>query len=122
MAIYRLLQNSAFAPENIASLVAAYEDCLRTLKLSDRSDPITEIVAKKIIETRRPEYGIRPGSVGSRFRKSEFPGLKCGPLMLSAGLNARGQRAGATVRLMQNGQPHEVRLSVSGPCVRLPRQ
>ena len=50
MAIYRLLQNSAFAPEDIAPLVAAYEDCLRTLKLSDRSDPITEIVAKKIIE------------------------------------------------------------------------
>jgi hypothetical protein len=50
MAIYRLLQNSAFAPEDIGRLVAAYEDCLRILKLADRSDPITELLAKKIIE------------------------------------------------------------------------
>jgi hypothetical protein len=50
MAIYRLLQNCAFAPEDIAPLVAAYEECLRTLKLSDRSDPVTGILAKKIIE------------------------------------------------------------------------
>jgi len=48
MAIYRLLQNSAFAPEDIAPLAAAYEDCLRALKLSDRSDPMAEILAKKI--------------------------------------------------------------------------
>ena len=50
MAIYRLLQNSAFAPEDIGRLVAAYEDCLRILNLADRSDPITELLAKKIIE------------------------------------------------------------------------
>jgi hypothetical protein len=37
--------------------VAAYEDCLRTLKLSDRSDPVTEILAKKIIEI--AQTGIR---------------------------------------------------------------
>ena len=82
MAIYRLLQNSAFAPEDIAPLVAAYEDCLRTLKLSDRSDPITEIVAKKIIEL--AQTGIRDwrGSVGWRFRKSEFPAVdECVPSM-----------------------------------------
>ncbi len=57
MPIYRFLQNSPFAPEDIAPLVAAYEDCLRALKLSDRSDPITEIVAKKIIEI--AQTGIR---------------------------------------------------------------
>ena len=50
MAIYRLLRNSAFAPEDIGRRVAAYEDCLRILNLADRSDPITEIIAKKIIE------------------------------------------------------------------------
>ena len=50
MAIYRLLQNSAFVPEDIGRLVAAYENCLRILNLSDRSDPITELIAKKIIE------------------------------------------------------------------------
>jgi hypothetical protein len=63
MPIYRLLQNSAFAPEDIAPLVAAYEDCLRALKLSDRSHPTTEIVAKKIIEI--AQTGIRdPGQLG----------------------------------------------------------
>jgi hypothetical protein len=50
MAIYRLLQQSAFTPEQISPMVAAYEDCLRVLRLADRSDPITEIVAKAIIE------------------------------------------------------------------------
>src|SRR6516225_3488252 len=55
MAIYRLLQNAAFAPEDIAPLVAAYEDCLRTLKLSDRSDPTAQVLAKKIIATRQQD-------------------------------------------------------------------
>jgi hypothetical protein len=50
MAIYRLLQNSAFGPEQISCMTTAYEDALRELGLVDRSDPITEIVAKKIIE------------------------------------------------------------------------
>jgi hypothetical protein len=57
MALYRLLQHSAFAPEDIAPLVAAYEDSLRALKLSDRSDPITERLAKKIIKL--AQIGIR---------------------------------------------------------------
>ncbi len=39
MAIYRLLQHSAFTPEAIAPIVAAYEDCLRILKLTNRTDP-----------------------------------------------------------------------------------
>jgi hypothetical protein len=50
MTISRLLQQSAFGPEAIALMVAAYEDCLRVLNLADRSDPLTEMVAKKIIE------------------------------------------------------------------------
>ena len=52
VAIYRLLQYSAFGPEDITPLVAAYDDCLRALNLADRagSDPITQLIAKKIIE------------------------------------------------------------------------
>lgn len=50
MAIYRLLQQTAFTPEQISPMAAAYEECLRILKLADRSDPITETVAKAIIE------------------------------------------------------------------------
>ena len=68
MAIYRFLQNSAFAPED--PLVAAYEDCLRTLKLSDRSDPITEIVAKKVIEL--AQTGIRDSARLGRLALEEI--------------------------------------------------
>jgi hypothetical protein len=47
---YRLLQKSAFGPDAIERLATAYEGALRVLELSDRDDPITEIIAKRIIE------------------------------------------------------------------------
>jgi hypothetical protein len=50
MAIYRIFKERAFEPEAIARLGAAYEGALKALQLSDRQDPITELVAKKIIE------------------------------------------------------------------------
>jgi hypothetical protein len=50
MPIHRILQNSPLRPEDIRILVAAYEGTLQAHGLKDRSDPITEIVAKKIIE------------------------------------------------------------------------
>jgi hypothetical protein len=50
MPITRLLHNTAFGPDEIAVLVAAFEDTLRALSLVNRADPATEIVAKKIIE------------------------------------------------------------------------
>ncbi len=57
MAIYRILQNSAFGPEEIERLVAAYEQTLAALGLKDRTDPITELVAKKIVEI--AQTGVR---------------------------------------------------------------
>jgi len=57
MAIYRLLQHSAFTPEDIVPIGAAYEDCLRILKLTDRSDPLTEIIAKAIFQI--AQTGVR---------------------------------------------------------------
>jgi hypothetical protein len=50
MPINRLLQDHAFGPEDIAVIVAAFEDALRALRLIDRTDPATEMVASKIIE------------------------------------------------------------------------
>ena len=50
MAIYRILQNSPLSPEDVGRLVAAYEATLKALDLADRSDPITELVARKIID------------------------------------------------------------------------
>ena len=57
MAIYRLLQHSAFTPEDIALIGAAYEDCLRILNLTNRSDPLTEIIGKAIIQI--AQTGVR---------------------------------------------------------------
>ena len=50
MAIYRVLQNAAFNPERIELVAKAYEDALRSLNLIDRSDPLTELIAKQIFE------------------------------------------------------------------------
>jgi hypothetical protein len=57
MAIYRLLQHSAFTPEDIVPIGAAYEDCLRILKLTNRADPFTEIIAKAIFQI--AQTGVR---------------------------------------------------------------
>jgi hypothetical protein len=50
VAIYRLSKNLVFGPEDIQRLSTAYEDAFRALELTDRSDPITQIIAKRIIE------------------------------------------------------------------------
>jgi hypothetical protein len=57
MTIHRLLQNSPLGPDEIASIVAAYEATLKALGLRDRNDPMTHLVAKKIIELR--QRGVR---------------------------------------------------------------
>ena len=48
--IRRLLENHVFGPDEITVLISAFEDTLRTLRLENRADPATEIIAKKIIE------------------------------------------------------------------------
>ena len=49
MAIYRLIANGPFEPEEIEVMTAAYEAALVDLGLADRDDPITEIVATAIV-------------------------------------------------------------------------
>ena len=56
MTIYRLLKNTTFGPEEIQRLTMAYVLTLRALALKDRSDPITLLVAEKIIAA--GQYGI----------------------------------------------------------------
>ena len=64
MAIYKLIQNTVFEPKDIERLVTAYEQTLRALRLKDRSDPITHLVAEKIIAIGR--LGIEdPAARGS---------------------------------------------------------
>lgn len=50
LAIYRILQISPLGPEEITRLSSAYEQALRTIGVQDRSDPLTELIARKIIE------------------------------------------------------------------------
>jgi hypothetical protein len=50
MAINRLLPDGAFGPDDIRPIGDAYESVLKSLGLVDRNDPVTEIIAKKIIE------------------------------------------------------------------------
>lgn len=50
MPINRLLKDSKLTPEEIERLNKAYTFTLRSLSLVDRNDPLTEIVARKVIE------------------------------------------------------------------------
>jgi hypothetical protein len=51
--IHRLLEPGVFEPEQIATMARVFEDVLTTLGLVDREDPMTTLVAKKLIELAR---------------------------------------------------------------------
>jgi hypothetical protein len=72
MTIHRLLENTTFGPEEIERLVRAYEQTLRALGLIDRTDPITRLVAEKIIAVGR--FGIEDPAEISRVVLSELRG------------------------------------------------
>ena len=50
MPIYRLLEREVFDPEVNTLLGEVFEDVLKALGLINRVDPVTELVASKIIE------------------------------------------------------------------------
>jgi hypothetical protein len=50
MPINRLLADSKLGPEEIKRLNVAFACALRSLSLVDRNDPLSEMVARKIIE------------------------------------------------------------------------
>jgi hypothetical protein len=52
-----LRRQGVFAPDEVAMLGNVFEDVLRTLELVDRKDPMTEMVAKKLVELATP--GLR---------------------------------------------------------------
>ena len=49
MPTYPLLQGQAFDPELIDAMATALEDTLRVLHVTDRKDPLNELIAKRII-------------------------------------------------------------------------
>ncbi len=71
MTIHRFLEGQAFGPQEIALMTSAYEDVLRILRLSNRSDPITHVVARRIIDCARA--GERDPQ---RLRQSVLESLK----------------------------------------------
>jgi len=50
MPIKRLLERHVFPPELVDILGEVFDDVLKTLSLQMREDPVTELVAKKVIE------------------------------------------------------------------------
>ena len=53
MPICRMLDDGAFDPVAVQALTSAFEQACAALSLNDCADPLTEIVAKKIIELAR---------------------------------------------------------------------
>ena len=49
MAIYRLIANGSFGPDEIEVMTAAYEGALIDLGVTNRDDPITELIAKSVV-------------------------------------------------------------------------
>jgi hypothetical protein len=49
MAIYRLIANGSFGPDEIKVMTAAYEGALVDLNVATRDDPLTELLAKAIV-------------------------------------------------------------------------
>ena len=50
MPIRRLLAGYQLEPEELEILTAAFNRALRSLGVVDRNDPLTELIARKIIE------------------------------------------------------------------------
>jgi hypothetical protein len=48
--IYRLLQQASFDEADIRAMTTAYEAALELMRLVNRQDPLTELIAAKIIE------------------------------------------------------------------------
>ena len=49
MAIYKLIANGCFGPDEIKAMTEAYESALIDLGISNRQDPITDLIAKSIV-------------------------------------------------------------------------
>ena len=49
MAIYKLIANGSFGQMEIETMSAAYESALINLGIANRADPITELIAKAIV-------------------------------------------------------------------------
>lgn len=49
MAIYKLISNGSFGPDEIKVMTEAYEGALIDLNVTNPEDPVTELIAKSIV-------------------------------------------------------------------------
>jgi len=50
MAIHRLIAAGCYEPEEIRAMIDAYEIALIVLRLTDKDDPVTKLLAKSIAD------------------------------------------------------------------------
>jgi hypothetical protein len=50
MPIYALLQDCTFEADTVAAMAAAFEKACYSLGLAERTDPLRDLVARKVIE------------------------------------------------------------------------
>ena len=68
MTIDRLLKDSKLTPKEIERLNRAYAFALRSLHLVDRDDPLTEMIAKKVVEI-GADVELDPSEIAEIARK-----------------------------------------------------
>jgi hypothetical protein len=49
MPIYKVLRGGPFGPEEINEIARAYEEALKLIGLTDRSSPVAETIAERVI-------------------------------------------------------------------------
>ena len=85
MPFRHLIQDATFDPEVIEIMSAAYDGVYKALNLSDRNDPLTMLVAKKIID------------LASRGERD--PDLLCREALKALGHTEIGQRVSALIQV-----------------------
>jgi hypothetical protein len=73
MMIRRLLQESSFDQDEVGRVVQAYEAALSLLHLKDREDPVTEVVAGKIIQVYKTGEHDPPRLCGRAVKELGIP-------------------------------------------------
>src|ERR1700733_13137430 len=107
MTMHRLIQNLAFNQDDIERLVAAYEEALQALHISDRDDPINEVIAQRNIEGARTGVRDPHGRDESRAGCGDSSKLVCPQL-----IEVYGAWATAIFALIVGGR--RLRLSTRG--------
>ena len=84
MPIRGMLQDGSFSPDEVQTLTTAFEDCLRSLQLIDRNDPVVTLVAQRVIDlgsSRKGDAISLRDAVLKSFRVNPPPrcGFSAGP-------------------------------------------